>query len=90
MNVYGEISGTLTPGETISGTLSSPETIEGDLTVPAAILPPTYEGPTEITPSSEAQILDTALFYMLEDITINAIPNNYGLIEWNGSVLTVS
>jgi hypothetical protein len=90
MNVYGEITGVITSSGTITGTLSSPETLVGSLTIPSAILPPIYEGATDITPSSEAQALDTALFYMLEDITINAIPNNYGLIEWNGSILTVS
>ena len=90
MNVYGEITGRISSVETLSGRFSSPETLAGEITIPNAILPPIYEGATEITPSEEAQILDTALFYMTENITINAIPNNYGLIEWNGSVLTVS
>lgn len=51
---------------------------------------PEYTGPVEVTPSSEAQTLSTALKSVLADIVINPIPNNYGLIEWNGSTLTVS
>lgn len=49
-----------------------------------------YQGQTEVTPSSETQVLQTEGFTMLENITINPIPNNYGLITWNGSTLTVS
>lgn len=49
-----------------------------------------YEGPVEITPSEETQILHTENLALLSDIIINPIPSNYGLISWNGSVLTVS
>lgn len=49
-----------------------------------------YEGPYEVTPSAEAQTLSTNGFRMTDDITIGAIPQNYGLITWNGSTLTVS
>lgn len=51
---------------------------------------PVYEGPVEVTPAPEAQILRTAATTVLSDIVINPIPNNYGLITWDGSVLTVS
>lgn len=49
-----------------------------------------YHGPTTITPSAETQILNTAGLLVTEDLTINPIPSNYGLITWNGSTLTVS
>lgn len=49
-----------------------------------------YEGPYEFTPSQETQTAQTNGYLMEDDITINPIPNNYGLITWNGSVLTVS
>ena len=49
-----------------------------------------YHGEYEITPSSEEQILPTANTRLAHDIVINPIPSNYGLITWNGSVLTVS
>ena len=90
MHVYGELSGTLTSSGTISGTLSVPQTIEGSLTIPASVLPPSYEGPYEVTPQAQTQTLETDLLYMRGNITINPIPSNYGLITWNGSTLTVS
>lgn len=51
---------------------------------------PAYTGPTTITPSDTEQILETENMTVLENITINPIPSNYGLITWNGSTLTVS
>ena len=49
-----------------------------------------YSGATVVTPSSEAQVLQTESKVVLENIVINPIPSNYGLITWNGAVLTVS
>ena len=51
---------------------------------------PVYSGQTEITPSEETQTLQTANRTVLQNIVINPIPSNYGLITWNGSTLTVS
>ena len=51
---------------------------------------PAYEGPYEATPSNVAQIIPTSRMFMNEDFVVNPIPQNYGLITWNGSVLTVS
>ena len=90
MHVYGELSGTLSKGLTLQGSLSAPQMIEGQLTIPNAILPPSYEGPYEVTPSAEGQTLSTEFLYMTGDITINPIPNNYGLITYNGVTITVS
>ena len=49
-----------------------------------------YTGPTEVTPSGETQVLSTNGYFMGSDITVDPIPSNYGLITWNGAVLTVS
>lgn len=49
-----------------------------------------YEGETEITPTQDTQTLRTSGLLMPVDIVINPIPQNYGLITWNGSTLTVS
>lgn len=49
-----------------------------------------YQGSYEVTPSEITQVLSTENLMMAENITINPIPNNYGLITWNGSALTVS
>ena len=51
---------------------------------------PAYTGETEITPSDEPQVLQTANMALYDNITINPIPSNYGLITWDGSTLTVS
>jgi len=55
-----------------------------------AVLPPTYDGAYEVTPTEDTQILETHGKIMAHDVQVNPIPNNYGLITWNGSVLTVS
>lgn len=49
-----------------------------------------YTGAYEFTPSSETQTIPIADLIAAEDITINPVPSNYGLITWNGSFLTVS
>lgn len=49
-----------------------------------------YEGPYEVTPGAEAVVLETYNLRMTGNVTVNPIPSNYGLITWNGSVLTVS
>lgn len=51
---------------------------------------PIYTGPYEVTPSQEAQILHTDDKLATEDIIVNPIPSNYGLITWNGSYLRIS
>lgn len=51
---------------------------------------PVYDGITEITPSQDTQILQTSNKTLTRNIVVNPIPSNYGLVTWNGSVLTVS
>lgn len=51
---------------------------------------PYFDGPYEYTPSAEAQTIQVNGKQADQDITIDPIPNNWGLITWNGSVLTVS
>lgn len=60
-----------------------------ETSVTASIVP-RYEGPYNVTPEGEAQVLATSGKLMTEDITVGAIPSNYGLITWDGSCLTVS
>lgn len=50
----------------------------------------TYTGAYEFTPSAEEQTIPTRMKALEQDIVIHAIPNNYGLITYNGSVITVS
>ena len=49
-----------------------------------------YTGATEFTPTDEVQTVPIAGKTPAQDIIINPIPSNYGLITWNGSTLTVS
>lgn len=51
---------------------------------------PAYTGPYEVTPSQSEQTLSTTGLKMTEDVVVNPIPSNYGLITWNGAILTVS
>ena len=50
----------------------------------------TYEGSYEFTPTTEEQTVHTKDRLLLENIRINPIPRNYGLITYNGSFITVS
>lgn len=49
-----------------------------------------YEGDYAITPGADPVLLSTKDKRMTDDLVINPIPSNYGLITWNGSTLTVS
>jgi hypothetical protein len=62
------------------GVAASYQMIEGE----------TYDGPYEFTPTHETQTVPTADKVLLENIIINPIPNNYGLITYNGRTITVS
>lgn len=44
---------------------------------------PAYDGPYEVTPSRQEQVLKTAGKYLPENIKVNKIPENYGLISYN-------
>jgi hypothetical protein len=51
---------------------------------------PKYEGPYEFTPTAEEQTVPIAQLQARQDITINPIPSNYGLVTYNGHVITIS
>ena len=77
MYVHGELSGTLSAPGRLSGTLTAQKGISGTLTVPNAILPPSYEGNYEVTPTEAEQTLETNQLYMVDDVTVHAIPSDY-------------
>lgn len=54
------------------------------------ILAGDYTGEYEFTPSNETQLIPTAGKTVTLDIVVKPIPQNYGLISWNGSTLTIS
>ena len=49
-----------------------------------------YGGSYVFTPTQETQTVPTADKLLLENITINPIPNNYGLITYNGAYITIT
>ena len=49
-----------------------------------------YTGEYTITPSDEEQVLVTKNLRMTDNITVKAVPSNYGKIDWNGQYLVVS
>ena len=84
------MEGLIVTGAVIDGGVKSSLSITGDVMTGGGKPSPPYEGLTEVTPGDTAQVLPTTGFLLLEDITINPIPSNYGRITWNGSFLTVS
>ena len=79
--------------EKINGDASLTELLDGEVGIITTIhggAYPEYTGPKEITPTTEAQTLSTASTSVLDNIVIRPIPNNYGLITWDGATITVS
>lgn len=72
------------------GEVSLSNQIEDGVQTFMPILPDGYEGQTTVTPTQQTQVLHTAGLVVSQDITINPIPSNYGLITWDGSTITVS
>ena len=84
------LSGYINGQGSMGGALSGSIGITGDLDRNYTQTYDSYEGPYEVVPSRETQTLRTNRLLMLSNVTIAPIPSNYGLIEWNGSVLKVS
>lgn len=72
----------------ISGGVTFSHThLNGDVAIPRG---ERYSGDYVITPTQTTQVIAIADKTATQNITINPIPNNYGLITWNGSSITVS
>lgn len=78
--------GVLRPSSISSGTLKATRADAVSIEWEGA----TYEGAYTITPSGETQTLPTYGRLLTNNIVVNPIPNNYGLITDNGSSITVS
>ena len=74
----------------LSAELAGEATLSAGLTIPQAVAVEEYTGPYEFEPLAEEQVVEISGKRATQDITIGAIPQNYGLITWNGSTLTVS
>lgn len=72
----------------ISGGVSFSQThLNGEISIPRG---ERYSGDYRITPTTSTQVIAIAGKTATQDITIDPIPSNYGLITWNGSTITVS
>ena len=82
---------TVSTNEAVALNIAGPESIgltaEPYIVVDRSIV---YDGAYEWTPSESVQTIEIANKKALDNIKINPIPQNYGLITWNGSTLTVS
>lgn len=84
------IIGTLQGIGKVNGRLSGVGSVGGSLSVPKGKAVSPYTGSYEYTPTNEVQTIEINGLRATANIIIEAIPQNYGLIEWNGSYLTVS
>ncbi len=84
------IKATLQTEGSLEAKLSPKASIKATLSVPTEKEVTPYTGEYEVTPSRETQVLNTEGLKTTANIVINPIPSNYGLVTWNGSVLTVS
>lgn len=82
--------GTLTAQGSLQGFLSGASALDGTLSVPETIGTQPFEGEYIYTPTDEVQTIEINGLRATDNITINPIPSNYGLITWDGATLTVS
>lgn len=86
----GIMGAALSGQKKIDGELSGLGTVVGNLSLPNGNASLPFPGPYIYTPTQEAQIVPIDGYKATQNITIEPIPENYGLITWNGSALTVS
>lgn len=74
---------------TLTGVLNCRGSLTGIISRDATT--PYYEGEYVVEPLyQEDTVLQTAGFVMAQNVVLKRIPKNYGLITWNGVVMTVS
>lgn len=84
------VVGRVTPGASVGATIQGGGVISATVAAATAAAAAIYGGPYDVTPTRYAQTLETNGKRMAGDVTVNPIPSYYGLITYNGSVLTVS
>lgn len=84
------INATLQAIACVSAVLTEAAHIQAELTLPKGKATSPYTGEYEFTPSQDAQTIPIEGLRATQNIIINPIPDNYGLITWNGSTITVS
>ena len=85
------LNATFNQGNTLHACFQGADTLDASLNATVYIpVVDVYEGPYEATPTQFTQTLSTEGFTMAQDVIIHPIPSNYGLITYNGSIITVS
>lgn len=82
------LTGFIKKKESISGTLAKKCSLVGTISKDASLH--YYDDDYIFTPSEEEQVIPTSNKFVSRNIIVNPIPNNYGLISWDGRVITVS
>lgn len=82
--------GILTAQGSLQGFLSGASAMSGILSVPETVGTQPFEGEYIYTPTDEVQTIEINGLRATDNITINPVPSNYGLITWDGATLTVS
>lgn len=85
-----KLIGALSAVGRLDATLSGVQSLTATLSLPQAVAVDEYSGPYEFTPGNAPQVVAIANKKATADITIAPVPQNYGLITWDGSTLTVS
>lgn len=84
------IDGDCRLSDAVDGESSLTTVADGEVGVFMGLIPDPYTGEYVFTPTEETQIVPTVGLTMIDNITVNPIPSNYGRITWDGSVITVS
>jgi hypothetical protein len=90
VNVNGEDIVNLTDATATADKILSGYTAYGSTGAKLTGTVDTYDGETSFTPTPSTQVVPTSGKIVAENIIVNPIPSNWGLITWNGAVLTVS
>lgn len=75
--------------QTVKATVNVASAITGKLAFRETSADP-YTGRYRFTPTNKTQVIESENKLLLQNMIIEPIPKNYGLITWNGSFLTVS
>lgn len=85
-----KLIGTLTSQGSLRGLISGASALIGSMSVPERVETLPFTGEYSYTPSNAEQVIEINGLRATSNITIEPIPENYGLITWDGATLTVS
>lgn len=75
--------------QTVKATVNVANTIVGKLAFRETGVD-TYTGKYNYTPTNKIQVIESENKLLLQNVIIEPIPKNYGLITWNGSYMKIS